>query len=187
MAAVQLQCSSGRDQGEETQLQSRSQGKEGQPWPKPPCIAFGKSCPQGHQLHYLWVGLEPRQPNPLGGWEWAEGLGTPFCPYWSPLPTSPVIPWPNARFFLFRKQASASKRRHPQQCWLPLHCPRAIPLPNAHFPKPSKPSAVPTCSSSTQSAAWIPTSSFNDLMPIAFPCPNYYNSSNTHGHLGYPV
>lgn len=70
MTAVQLQRNSGRDQGKETQLQSRSQGKGGQPWPRPPCIAFQRAFPKVTSCT-IGVGPEPRLPKP---WEGGSGL-----------------------------------------------------------------------------------------------------------------
>lgn len=95
-----------------TRLQSRSQGKNRQPWPKPPCISFRKSFPQGHQLHYLWIGPEPGRMG-RGSGPWHVQLAQ-FCPYWSPLTASPHIFWPNALVIVFLKQDSASKGRSPQ-------------------------------------------------------------------------
>lgn len=144
---MQLQCNSDTDQGEETQLQSSSQEKEGQPWLEPPCIALEKNFPQGHQLHYLWAGPEPRQPNP-----WEDGLRTlTFHFVTAKVPCPLHLSFPDLMLLFFFSQSRQGKDSP-----VPLHCPCAIPLSDVHFPRPWKHSSVPACSSSCRALHGFP-------------------------------
>lgn len=103
--------------------------------------------------------------------------------------TSHSLSWCSLFFLFFPEQASASKGGTPQQCWLPLHCPHAVLLPDVHFPKakPSKLSAVPKHFSPHTVLREVPTFSADDLAPNAFPYLNQNPSRNTHWYLGHSL
>lgn len=176
MAAGQPHCDSDRDQREETQFQSRSRGKEGQPWHRSPWMAFGMSFPKVTRCAISELALSPGSQTPRGGSGlWALTLR--FVPAEVPCPLHQPFPGLVLPFF-WCQQGKESKALltvfalpscHPSHQWTFLPTIKALSLPTQG------------------TSAWLPTSSIDELMPIAFPCLNYNYSSNAHGCLGDPV